>query len=299
MVRIVAFNVLPPAFRLVSDWIEQAGHQLALLVTTPGPSRRRTPTYREVIAMTPPEVDVFVTTHLRAATRVVRAVEPDLIVSFTFPYRLPPELRQIPRLGAVNLHPTPLPAYRGPNPARLVYDGWPMIGATLHWMDEEFDAGPILSQHTAPRPGEVTPESLRTAWRPLMARALAEGAERAIAGAPGDPQDHPHASYAAPFTEAERWLNWADPMRVIQRQVTALNLFGSPTARALIGGRAYLIERAEPQGGPPADPPGTILDRQADGWLVSVADGAMRVEVRMLESDTPGAAEGGGVATGP
>jgi methionyl-tRNA formyltransferase len=222
-----------------------------------------------------------------------------LIVSFTFPYRLPRELLQIPRLGAVNLHPTPLTVYRGPNPARLVYDGWPTIGATLHWMDEEFNTGPILSQHTAPRPEDVTPDSLRTAWRPLMARALAEGAERAIAGAPGDPQDHPQASYAALFTEAERWLSWGEPMRAIQRKVTALNLFGSPTARATLEGRAYLIERAVPQGGLPVDPPGTVLDRQADGWLVAVADGAMQVEVRMLESDVPGAAEGGGEATGP
>jgi methionyl-tRNA formyltransferase len=156
MMTIVAFNVLPPAFRLVSDWIEQAGQQLALLVTTPGASRRRTPTYREVIAMTPPEVDVFVTTHLRAATRVVQAVEPDLIVSFTFPYRLPPELLQIPRLGAVNLHPTPLPAYRGPNPARLAYDGWPTIGATLHWKRGVRHGPHSQPAHGAPARGRDT-----------------------------------------------------------------------------------------------------------------------------------------------
>lgn len=42
--RIVTFNVLPLAYGLVARWAEEHGHIIALVVTTPGPSTRRTPT---------------------------------------------------------------------------------------------------------------------------------------------------------------------------------------------------------------------------------------------------------------
>ena len=62
---IVTFNVLPIAYGLVTRWAEENGHTIALVVTTPGPSTRRTPTYSGVVAMAPPGVDVLVTTRLR------------------------------------------------------------------------------------------------------------------------------------------------------------------------------------------------------------------------------------------
>ncbi len=132
--RIVTFNVLPIAFGVTAQWVKQNGHQIVLLVTTPGPSTRRSPVYRQVINNAAPEIDILVTTRLRkVALPLIRELAPDLIVSFSFPYRIPPEICAIPRLGAVNLHPTVLPAYRGPNPMRVIYEGHSVIGATMHW----------------------------------------------------------------------------------------------------------------------------------------------------------------------
>src|SRR5215212_2352532 len=242
--RVVTFNVLPMAYGLVSRWAEENGHRLVLLVTTPGPSTRRMPIYRETAALAPPGQDVLVTTRLRrVAAPLIRELRPDLVVSFTFPYRIPPEITAIPRFGAVNLHPTPLPAFRGPNVARPIYEGWPEIGATLHRTAEDYDTGDVLAQYTAPLPEAVTPEAIMALWPPLMARAFAEGVEAAIRGAPGRPQDHSRASYAAPFTEAEHWLDWAEPVATLRRKVAALNLFGGAQARARIEGTPHRIAR--------------------------------------------------------
>ena len=140
--RIVTFNVLPPAYQMVAGWAQQMGHQLVLVVTTPGPSTRRTPTYREIVATAPAGQDVLVTTRLRrVAAPLIRELKPDLVVSMTFPYRIPPEITSIPRYGAVNLHPAPLPYYRGPNPLRGIYENFPTIGATLHRTEEDFRYG--------------------------------------------------------------------------------------------------------------------------------------------------------------
>ena len=105
-----------------------------------------------------------------------------MIVSFSFPYRIPPEICAIPRYGAVNLHPTALPAYRGPNPLRVIYEGYPLLGATLHWTEEEFDTGRILAQRTASLPANVTPEAVMALWPPLIMGALAAGIAQAVAG---------------------------------------------------------------------------------------------------------------------
>jgi methionyl-tRNA formyltransferase len=281
--RIVAFHNLPPIYQMVARWAEGAGHTIALVVTTPGPSTRRTTGYKEIAASAPPKHDVLVTTRLRkVALPLIAALEPDLILSATFPYRLPPELLRIPRLGAINVHPTPLPAYRGPNPLRVFYDG-ATIGVTAHRMDDEFDTGPILSQHTAPFPEDATQEQLRNIWVPLIMATLAEGVARMIAGDPGRPQDHTLSSYAPEFTEEDYWLDWDLPMRVVQRRASALSFFG-PRVKAVIAGQPYRVLRVDPLvGSTPTAAPGTVLDRADGGMTIAVADGAVRVVSEPLE----------------
>ena len=142
---------------------------------------------------------------------------------------------------------------------------------------EEYDNGRILSQHAAPLPEDVTAETLMTLWPSLMVRAFAEGVARAVAGDPGTPQDERHATYAAPFTEGEHWLDWTETTRTILRRVTALNLFAPLSARARIAGELYRVERVERFPDAPATSPGVVFDRTEDSFVVGAADGAVRV----------------------
>src|SRR6266542_1748044 len=95
--RVVAYCVLPPAYGLVREWAERHGHRLLLLVTTPGPPARRSSTYRDIVGMAPPEQDVLITTRPKRTSALVAALRPDIVLSFTFPYRLPPEVLELPR----------------------------------------------------------------------------------------------------------------------------------------------------------------------------------------------------------
>jgi methionyl-tRNA formyltransferase len=279
--RVVTFNVFPPAYQLISRWAEQTGNKIVLVVTTPGPSTRRMPMYRGVLNSAPPDQDVLVTTRIRrVALPLIRELQPDLIVSLTFPYRLPPELTSLPRYGALNLHPTALPAYRGPNPMRAIYEGYPTLGATLHRTEEEFDTGIVYAQYTAPMPVPTTRDAVLAVWAPLWMRAFAEGVERAIAGEPGTPQDHSKATYGAQFSEEEHWLNLAEPRAVLQRKETALNLAGGGNAKVMIEGKPYLVQRIEPLAdSAPAAEPGTVLERNGDTLTLRVGDGAIQIAV--------------------
>jgi methionyl-tRNA formyltransferase len=269
--RIISFNNRPGAFDIACRWVEANGHELVLVVTSPGPKTRRS--------------EVLSTTRMKSvATPVVRALQPDLIVSMSFPWLLPPELLATARLGAINVHPALLPAYRGPNAFRQIYDGAPMIGSTAHWLSGEFDTGNILAQCSVPLPARCTSDAVAGSLFPTLAQALFEGAPRAIAGEAGSAQDESRASYAGPFQEHEAWLDFDQPAVVIQRQVTALNFADAkPFARARIAGRDWAVARADPLEGQPASgAPGTLLEQTADGLLISTRDG----QIMLIATDT-------------
>jgi len=269
--RIVTFNFVPFAYDLVTNWIQQNNHKHVLAVTTPGPTTRPTPSYQGIVTNAPRNVDILVTTRLRTvATPLIRALKPDLIISFTFPYRITPELCSIPRFGAVNLHPTVLPAYRGPNVMRPFYEGAPVYGATLHWIAEEYDTGNILSQKSASMPDELVIGDLFPGWMRLMAEALAEGIDRALAGDPGSPQDDALTSYAAPFSEEEKWIGLTEPRQVLQRRVAALNIQDSSTAKVKIGEKSYTIGALELLASEDTSATtGQVLQRQGDSLTLS------------------------------
>jgi methionyl-tRNA formyltransferase len=285
--RIVTFNFLPLAYDFVAEWIQNNGHKNVLAVTTPGPTTRPTPQYIGIVQKAPRNVDVLVTTRLRTvATPLIRALEPDLIVCFSFPYRISPELIAIPKYGAVNLHPAALPRYRGINVARPFYEGWHEYGVTLHWIAEEFDTGNILSRKAAPMPEEIVEEKIFPVWMKLMREALSEGIARALSGDPGDVQDESLATYSAQFSDEEHWLDLSDSRLVLQGKVTGLNFGNDGAAKLAIGDERLLVTKLElAAGGETAVSPGQIVERGEDSLVVGVGDGLVRLEVKPLAED--------------
>ena len=81
----------------------------------------------------------------------VAGFKPDYILVACFPYKLPPAIWQMPRIACLNLHPSLLPAYRGPYPVFWqLKNGEPKTGITLHLVNEEIDSGDIVLQTEVP-----------------------------------------------------------------------------------------------------------------------------------------------------
>jgi len=83
------------------------------------------------------------------ALREVDASGADVLISVYFPYVVPPHILERFGARAVNLHPAPLPRYRGPSPiGAMVLDGTLLTDAamTLHVMTPGLDEGPIIAQ---------------------------------------------------------------------------------------------------------------------------------------------------------
>src|SRR3569832_1356714 len=77
----------------------------------------------------------------------VRALAPDLLVSWFWTTRLPMTLVQAARFGGIGAHPSLLPRHRGPDPTYwAIASGDTETGVTVHRIEAEYDTGEILAQ---------------------------------------------------------------------------------------------------------------------------------------------------------
>lgn len=83
----------------------------------------------------------------RLIIKSVQKLNPEIIFCIGGTQIIPPRLLRIPKLGCLNIHPALLPKYRGRfSTVHALFNKEKYTGVTLHWMNEEMDAGPIIMQ---------------------------------------------------------------------------------------------------------------------------------------------------------
>jgi methionyl-tRNA formyltransferase len=208
-----------------------------------------------------------------AETRL-RSTAADATVVAAYGLLLPPAILQAARYGAVNIHASLLPRWRGAAPIqRALLAGDEETGVSIMQMDQGLDTGPVFQQRSIP----ITPGddfgSLHDTLAELGAQLLLEVLAR-IQGGVGDasPQSPHGATYASKIDKSETWLNWQEPAAALERRVRALR--PAPGAQARFAGDAMKIWRARVTDG--AGLPGTLID--AAGLRVACGSGALVIE---------------------
>jgi methionyl-tRNA formyltransferase len=159
-----------------------------------------------------------------AAVEAIAAVQPELLFSFYFRQMLKPVVLALPTRGALNLHGSLLPRYRGRAPVNWVLvNGETETGVTLHYMDEKPDHGEVVAQGRVPIERDDTALSL-TRKLALAGRAvLREAYPLLVAGrAPRVPQEHRSASYFGGRKPADGRIDWRLPSERIRNLVRAV-----------------------------------------------------------------------------
>ena len=268
----------------IHEGLERGGHNLAVLVisryTGTGRPFSRIAVRRAVDV--DPSIPILVTDRLEPVHAALVAFDLDLILVQMFPRRLPPSILAIPRLGCVNVHPSLLPRYRGPDPVGWqLYNGESQLGITCHRMDAAFDTGPILLQWTLPIHPDDNRQSVRRTINDQIIQRLPELLGLVEAGAPGRPQDDAGASYAPLFTERERTIDWDRSAREIVNQIRAV---GDVGAAATLDGREYRITRATAPTEADLAPatgdghsPGTVIQATESSMLVATGAGLLQI----------------------
>jgi methionyl-tRNA formyltransferase len=206
------------------------------------------------------------------------ALAPDLFAVVAFGAILSPALLAVPRLGAVNLHGSLLPEYRGASPVqRALWDGLAFSGVTTLFMDAGVDTGDMILQRWLAIEPDDHAGTLATKLAELGAPLLAESLLLAAAGrAPRRPQPREPGSYARKLRKEDGVVDWAlDAVSVWNRQRAVTPWPGATTA---LEGRRLLVTAAWPHHrlGVP-EPPGTVLAVMRDGVMVACAPGVLLV----------------------
>ncbi|MEP6477159.1 MAG: methionyl-tRNA formyltransferase [Actinomycetota bacterium] len=254
--------------------------ELGLVITrTPRPGRRGaapspTPVAHTARTMGLPTAEVE-SVRAGEGLRLLREHAPDVLVVVAYGEILPAAVLDIPRLGAVNLHFSLLPRWRGASPVQhALLAGDPETGVTTILIDEGLDTGPILArQPTLVEEGEDAGrlgDRLSEMGGALLARTLTDlAAGRAVPSAQGETG----ATYAPKLTALNRQIDWNRVAPEIVARIRALS--PRPGASTLRSNRVLKVLTASSTGG--GGEPGTILQIGDDWFDVATGEGAVRV----------------------
>jgi len=246
---------------------------LGVVTAPPRPAGRHhdlteTPVARRAVALgVPVHVD-------RAA-----AVAAELIVLADYGRLLSATLVDAPPHGALNLHPSLLPRWRGATPvARAIAAGDAVTGVSLMRMDAGLDTGPLVAQREDPiRPGDTTPQ-VEARLATLAADLLRDCLGPWLRGeAPARRQPHVGVTLAPPFRRDDGRVAVGRPAAVLDRQVRAFQPWPGSFVETPAGRLTLWRVHPEDAAGGDGAPPGTLL-ASGPGLALVVGDGLLRLD---------------------
>lgn len=224
-----------------------------------------------------------------AFVAAMQALQPDFLFSCYYRHMLKQPLLDLPRLGALNLHGSLLPRYRGRCPVNWVLvNSESETGVTLHYMEAKADRGDIVAQTAVPITPEDTAVTLFARMTVAAGQLFRDIYPRLRRGqAPRLPQDHRRASYFGGRGPADGRIDWQRPATAIYNLMRAVT-HPYPGAFTSFGGKKLFIWNGRPLASPAAaaDVPGQVTGRlPGEGLLVATGDGHFLITQAQWEGE--------------
>ena len=188
--------------------------------------------------LTPPPVKVIAAAHNlpiyqpervrhRDAVRVLRELQPDVIVVVAFGQILPQSVLELPPYGCLNVHPSCLPKYRGAAPIQwALINGETETGVTIMLLDEGEDTGDIILQSRLPIDILDDAATLSSRLANLAPSLLIQALGCISDGPPPhQPQDHSQATHAPRLTKEVGQIDWNQPADQIRNLVRGVSMW--------------------------------------------------------------------------
>ncbi len=149
----------------------------------------------------------------------------DLFIVASYGKIVPQPLLDIPKLGAINIHPSLLPKYRGPAPILTpILNGDKETGVTIMMMDNEMDHGDLLSSKVLELSEQDNNQTLTTKLAQISAEILTKTLVKLIEGKiRPTPQDHSKATYTKITKKTDGYFDINNPPspEVLDRMIRA------------------------------------------------------------------------------
>ncbi len=216
--------------------------------------------------------------------------EDDVLLVAAYGMLLPSSILARPRHGAINVHTSLLPRWRGAAPIqRAIQAGDEHTGITIMQMDAGLDTGPILLQERC----AILPDDNSASLHQRLAKLGAECTLRALdllarGQLTAKPQDAEFATYARKIVKEEARMDWRSPAAHLAHTVRAFNPWpvcwtniGENTLRIW---RAVALEPALPAANSVA---GMVCGVSADGIDIATGNGILRLTKIQLPGRKP------------
>ena len=207
------------------------------------------------------------------ALAILRELRPDILVVVAYGRILPDDMLALPRYGAVNVHGSLLPKYRGAAPIQwAVLNGDTVTGVSTMFLASEMDAGDIIYTD------ETEIGEFETAGE-LFDRLMDMGAKllvktlRAIedGSAPRTPQDHTQATYVKMLDKSNSPIDWNKRPREIVKHIYGLQPW--PVATMELEGKTFRVFGAAYTENRTDKMPGSVVSAGDAGIEIACADG--------------------------
>jgi len=201
------------------------------------------------------------------------ALNPDLFVVVAYKI-LPKSLIDLPRLGALNLHASLLPKYRGAGPIQwALMNGDTTTGVTVFQITPDVDTGDILLQQEIAIGADDTMWTLGMRLCEAGAKLVIEAMDALETGSiAGIPQDPALATPAPKITKEMTLIDWAWPAEKIHNWVRGLSPF--PGMVTTMGGKQFRIYKTAVLNRN-GNAPGTIVELHNGSLVVATGDGLL------------------------
>lgn len=219
-------------------------------------------------------LDVYQPTKMRdgSALAIVEKLRPELIVVAAYGRILPEDILSAAPMGAINVHSSILPQYRGAAPINwAILDGRKETGVTIMYMAKELDAGDVICMRKTEILPEEDAQELTGRLALLGADALAEAIGQLASGTVvRTPQDHSAFSYAPMLSKELSPMDWSRSAQALHDQVRGLIPW--PCATMELGGKKVKVFKTR-IGGEVQAKAGAIVTADKRGLEIACGDG--------------------------
>ncbi|EOA3437939.1 MAG: methionyl-tRNA formyltransferase [Enterococcus faecalis] len=200
---------------------------------------------------------------------------PDLIVTAAFGQFLPEKILKAPKLGAINVHASLLPKYRGGAPVHYsIIEGEKETGVTIMEMVKKMDAGAILAQRAIPITKQDDVGTMFEKLSILGKELLLETLPKLIAGEITPiPQVEEEATFSPNITREQERIDWQKTAEAIDNQVRGMRPW--PTAFTTYQGTNWKIWAVTPLTETTTSAPGTIIQRSKKALWIACGEGTV------------------------
>lgn len=191
---------------------------------------------------------IIETDDIKSNVKEIAKLNPDLIILADFGQLIPQEILDIPKIAAINCHPSLLPKYRGPTPIQTaILRGEKETGVSIIKMSAKIDKGEVISQNAIDINKTDNSSSLEIRLANLSLRMLLDFLPQLQKGKiQGIRQDEALSSKTEKFSKNDGKINWRKSVRYIERQIRAF--YPWPGSFTFIDGKRLIIHQAHLDG---------------------------------------------------